>query len=188
MRAYQGLPVSTAEAIAVQVSSPPLTARTDLLARAPQVLPVVSLGEHHPPGGQGIDLADLLVTADESRLILVSRSLGCAVEPLIFNAVDLRHRRASSRQVPMRGQHRDRGPVHPAALGTARQQLPFLPRVRAGRIILSPARWNLTIADLPDPARISRRLAPAVRSVPPVPRAFPIRSGWVTMTCCSALT
>ena len=43
-RAYQGLPTSTAGAIAVQISSPPLTARTDALARAPQVLPLLSLG------------------------------------------------------------------------------------------------------------------------------------------------
>ncbi|MCZ0981832.1 thiopeptide-type bacteriocin biosynthesis protein [Streptomyces diastatochromogenes] len=38
--------------------------------------------------------------------------------------------------------------VSPFAWGAA-EHLPFLPRVRYGRIVLSPARWRLTRADLP---------------------------------------
>jgi lantibiotic biosynthesis protein len=176
VQAYQGLPVSTAEAIAVQVSSPPLTARTDLLARAPQVLPIVSLGEHRPPGGQGVDLADLAVTADASRLILVSRSLGRAVEPLIFSAVDLRHRAHPLARFLCEVSTGTAAPCTPLYWGPLASRLPFLPRVRAGRIILSPARWNLAIADLPDRVaspgdwnrqfgqfRRSRRIPDAVR-------------------------
>jgi class I lanthipeptide synthase len=149
IRAYQGLPVSTIGAVAVQISSPPLTSRTDLLARVPQVLPVVSLGEHRPPGGQGIDLADLAVTADASRLILVSRSLGFAVEPLIFSAVDLRHRTHPLARFLCEVSTAMAAPCTPLHWGPLAGRLPFLPRVRVGRIILSPARWNLTSADVP---------------------------------------
>jgi thiopeptide-type bacteriocin biosynthesis protein len=149
MRAYQELPVSTAGAIAVQISSPPLTARTDLLARAPQVLPVLSLGEHRRLGGQDIDLADLAVTADASRLILVSRSRGRAVEPLIFSAADLRHRAHPLARFLCEVSTATAAPCTPLHWGPLAGRLPFLPRVRAGRIILSPARWNLTSADLP---------------------------------------
>ena len=185
VRAYQGLPVSTADAIAVQVSSPPLTARTDLLARAPQVLPIVSLGEHRSTGGQGIDLADLLVTADASRLILVSRSLRRAVEPLIFSAVDLRHRAHPLARFLCEVSTATAAPCTPLQWGSLAHGLPFLPRVRAGRIILSLACWNLTIADLPDPGASPgdwhRQFDQFRRS-----RRIPMRSGWATMTCCSA--
>ena len=148
-RAYQGLPTSTAGAIAVQISSPPLTARTDALARAPQVLPLLSLGEHRRPGEPGIDLADLAVTADASRLILVSRSLGRAVEPLIFSAADLRHRAHPLARFLCEISTGTAAPCTPLHWGPLADRLPFLPRVRAGRAVLSPARWNLTRADLP---------------------------------------
>lgn len=152
VRAYQGLPVSTAGAIAVQISSPPLTARTGLLARAPRVLPLLSLGEHRPPDATGIDLADLAVTADASRLILVSRSRGRAVEPQIFSAVDLRHRAHPLARFLCEVSTATAAPCTPLHWGPLAGRLPFLPRVRAGRAVLSPARWNLASADLPAPA------------------------------------
>jgi thiopeptide-type bacteriocin biosynthesis protein len=150
-RAYQNLPVGTAGAIAVQISSPSLTARTDMLARSPRVLPVLSLGEHRPAGEPGIDLADLAVTADADRLILVSRSQGRAIEPLIFNAVDLRHRAHPLARFLCEISTAAAASCTPLSWGPLAGQLPFLPRVRIGRAILSPARWNLASTDLPSP-------------------------------------
>jgi hypothetical protein len=43
-------------------------------------------------------------------------------------------------------------PCTPFLWGRAAGELGFLPRVRHGRTILSPARWNLPVAALPGPA------------------------------------
>jgi lantibiotic biosynthesis protein len=173
-RAWQALPASTAGAMAAQISSPPLTARTDPLARAPRVLPLLSLGEHRPSGDPGIDITDLAVTADAHRLILVSRSRGRAVEPVIFSAVDLRRHAHPLARFLCEVSTATAAPCTPLSWGPLAEGLPFLPRVRAGRVILSPARWNLTSDDLPSPAagdwarhfdqfRRSRRIPDSVR-------------------------
>jgi hypothetical protein len=65
--AYRGLPVATEGAMAVQVSSPSLSARADGLARVPQVLPLLPLGEHRQPSQAAVDVDDLAVTADARR-------------------------------------------------------------------------------------------------------------------------
>ena len=146
--AYARLPTLDPEAIPAQVSCPPLYPRTGNVARAPTVLPhVISLAEQ-PTRGEAIPLDDLAVGGDSQRLYLMSLSRGQPVEPTMPQAVEFRNH------------------IHPLVrflceittgraaactplLWEAASRLPFLPRLRYGRIVLSLARWRLTTIDLP---------------------------------------
>ncbi|MEU7739575.1 lantibiotic dehydratase [Nonomuraea sp. NPDC049158] len=147
--AYRRLPTSTAGAMAMQLSVPPLRARTDGLARTPDVLPVLSLGEHRRPSGSAVDLDDLAVTADARRLILVSLTRGCAVEPLMLNATNLHHSAHPLARFLCEVSTATSTPCTTFRWGRVADRFAFLPRVRYGRTILSPARWTLIASDLP---------------------------------------
>ncbi|MEV6863632.1 lantibiotic dehydratase [Streptosporangium subroseum] len=149
VKAYRDLPTSTANAMALQLSVPSLTARTDGLARTPSVLPVLSLGEHRHPGEAVVDLDDLAVTADVHRLVLVSLSHRCAVEPFMLNAVDLRHGAHPLARFLCEVSTGTAALCTPFFWGRIADRFAFLPRVRYRRTILSPARWNLTATTLP---------------------------------------
>ncbi len=146
--AYARLPTVNDDALPVQVSCPPLYPRTENIARSPAVLPhVVCLAEHHIGGGV-IPLDDLAVSGDAQRLYLWSLSRRRPVEPTVFSAVEFTHAahpllrflcEISTARVAACG---------PFSWGAA-SRLPFLPRVRYRRTILSPARWMLAATDLP---------------------------------------
>ncbi|MEU9891319.1 lantibiotic dehydratase [Sphaerisporangium sp. NPDC051011] len=159
---YRGLPATTAGAMAVQLSVPPLFARTDGLARTADVLPVLSLGEHRQPDSE-IDLDDLAVTADARRLVLVSLTRGCAVEPLMLNALDLRHGVPPLARFLCEVSTGTSAPCSTFVWGPVADQFAFLPRVRYGRTVLSPARWNLTATTLPDSTATTREWVKAFR-------------------------
>lgn len=151
-RAYAGLPTATAGTVLAQLSAPPLYAGTENVARSPRMLPyVLPLGEHHPSGPEVIDLDDLAVTADARRIVLVSTTLRRPVEPVALNAVEPAHQTHPLARFLLEA---------PRALGVpctvfdwgAASHLPFLPALRSGRTLLSPARWLLPAATLPDPA------------------------------------
>ncbi|MDV9172218.1 lantibiotic dehydratase [Streptomyces sp. W16] len=144
--AYASLPTLTADTDRVQISSPPLRLRTQNVSRAPDVVRhVLSLGEHNLAAT--LDLDDLAVTADSQRLYLVSLSTGRLVEPSVMNAVELTN--ATHPLVRFLTEvHRSHSAVlAPFAWGAA-ARLPFLPEVRVGRTILSPACWRLRTRDL----------------------------------------
>jgi thiopeptide-type bacteriocin biosynthesis protein len=149
---YTGLPTVSENALPVQLLCPAVHARSENVARSPAVLPhLLALAEHHTCGDKVIPLDDLAVSADVDRLYLVSLSQRRPVEPVVFSAVELTNR------------------AHPllrflCEISTARlaactlfswgaaSRLPFLPRVRYRRSILSPATWALSAIDLPGPA------------------------------------
>ncbi|MEV1320067.1 lantibiotic dehydratase [Micromonospora arborensis] len=143
---YTHLPTVLPGADAVQISGPPLGNRLAALARAPELLPILPVGDFHPDPRW--TLADLAVTGDGQRLWLVSRTTGRPVEPMLLNCLLLPTLQQplirflteipiawTAPCVPF-----DWGPCH---------GLPFLPRVRRGRSILHPARWIITAAALP---------------------------------------
>lgn len=150
---YAALPTATRGALRAQVSaSTPYTAAEDV-ARAPLVMRnVVSIGEFHDNRNDGhIPLSDLAVTADEHRICLISVSRRDVVEPVVLNAIEpTRHTLPLVRFLT----------EAPTALSTlcaafdwgAAAGLPFLPALRHGRTILSPARWVLSRSELPDHA------------------------------------
>ncbi|MEU2615400.1 lantibiotic dehydratase [Micromonospora sp. NPDC007271] len=119
--------------------------------RAPQVLPhLIPVGEYHAPSQVAVGLDDIAVTADAHRLHLVSISRQRALQPVAVNAVEpVRHAHPLARflaEAPMALAT----PCSPVEWGPAAKGLPFLPALRYGRTLLSPARWHLSAAELPD--------------------------------------
>jgi thiopeptide-type bacteriocin biosynthesis protein len=144
--AYAGLPTLTQGAERAQISGPPLKVSTYNVSRAPAVVPhLLSVGEYNPTATLNID--DLGVIADAERLYLVALSTGQLLEPSVMNAVEVsNHTHPLIRFVSEL--HRSHSAVLiPFAWGAA-SRLPFLPEIRIGRTILSPARWRLRAGDL----------------------------------------
>lgn len=152
-RAYTAPAGSDPDAVRAQLSFPPLGAGTDHVARAPQVLPaVISLGEHtSATSGLVLELADLAVMSNGHRLFLVSRSLRRRVKPSILHALDLRGHTPPIARFLAEVARAHEASVTGFGWGAA-AALPFLPRLRHGRTVLSPARWRLARADLPHPS------------------------------------
>ncbi|HWF81594.1 MAG TPA: lantibiotic dehydratase family protein, partial [Streptosporangiaceae bacterium] len=147
---YRQLPAALPGADTVQLSGPPLDARLTAVARVPELLPVLPLGEFHPAPRRTVE--DLAVTGDGQRLWLVSRTTGQPVEPLLFNSV------LPSLQQPLMRFLAEiwtawTAPCSRFDWGHA-SGLPFLPRVRHGRSIVHPARWIIDRTALP--ARTAR--------------------------------
>jgi class I lanthipeptide synthase len=147
---YLDLPTLTRGAVRAQISAPlPYTA-TEAVARSAQMLPyLVPLGECRPVSAHHIPLDDLAVTADPQRLYLVWLSQRRIVEPVMLNAVEAaRHMLPLARFLSEAPTALD-GPCLPFLWGPAASRLPFLPALRYGRCLLSPARWLLHPSRLP---------------------------------------
>ncbi|MBQ0852862.1 lantibiotic dehydratase [Streptomyces sp. BH-SS-21] len=148
--AYGALPAVHRDALPAQISSTPLTTLTENVARAPQATDlVISLGDYHGPDTYLVPVTDLAVTADAERLHLVSLSCARPVHTLLLNAVDLGHHSHPLCRFLTEAPAALAVPCTGFRWGTAASHLPFLPALRYGRTILSPARWLLTHEDLP---------------------------------------
>ncbi|MGH3868279.1 MAG: lantibiotic dehydratase [Pseudonocardiaceae bacterium] len=149
--AYARLPTVNGDALPVQVSCPALYTRTENVVRSPAVLPhLVSLAEHHTPGAGVIPLDDLAVSGDAQRLYLMSLSRRRPVEPVVFSAVEFTNAAHPLLRFLCEISTARSAACAPFSWGAA-SRLPFLPRVRYRRTILSPARWMLATRDLPGP-------------------------------------
>ena len=148
--AYRALPAATEGALRVQLSFGPLYPHAENVCRVPAYLDhVLPLGEHREPGDDTLlTVNDLALTATHDRLHLVSISRRRVVEPQVFHALAL------DKQPPPLA----RFLAHlPRAFSAAWYQfdwgphvrLPFLPRVRYRRTVLSAAQWRLATDDLP---------------------------------------
>ncbi|MGH4014491.1 MAG: lantibiotic dehydratase [Pseudonocardiaceae bacterium] len=149
-KVYRAVPVATEGALPVQLSFPPVYPHAENVCRVPAYLPhVLSLGEHRGYDEATVALDDLAVTATRDCLYLVSISRQRVIEPQVFHALAL------DKQPPPLARflaHLSRAlgaAWHEFDWGPHAQRLPFLPRVRYRRAILSPARWRLTANDLP---------------------------------------
>jgi thiopeptide-type bacteriocin biosynthesis protein len=148
--AYGALPPVHQGALSAQLSSTPLSAPTENVARAPQATEwVISLGDYHSPDTRLVPVTDLAVTADAEQLHLVSLSHRRPVHTLLLNAVDLGHHSHPLCRFLTEAPAALAVPCTGFRWGTAASSLPFLPALRYGRTILSPARWLLTREDLP---------------------------------------
>ncbi|WP_329382742.1 lantibiotic dehydratase [Streptomyces sp. NBC_01716] len=138
---HTALPTLTESAIRAQVSGPPLKIPITNVSRSPLVAPeLLSVGEHNPDAT--LDLDDLGVLADAARFYLVSLSTGRIIEPKVMNAVEL----SSSTHPLIRfvcELHRSHTAVLLPFFWGAASRLPFLPEVRVGRTVLSPALWRM---------------------------------------------
>ena len=149
-QAYRALPAATDGALRVQMSFGPLYPHAENVCRVPTYLDhVLSLGEHRESGDCTVlTTDDLAITATRDRLHLASLTRRQVIEPQVFHALAL------DKQPPPLA----RFLAHlPRAFSAAWYQfdwgphvrLPFLPRVRYRRTILSPAQWRLATSDLP---------------------------------------
>ncbi|MEU3503430.1 lantibiotic dehydratase, partial [Streptomyces hundungensis] len=144
------LPVNAAGAVPTQVSFAPLDWGDTNVTRVAELLPaVISLAEHRPVDARTVMLDDLAVGCDRRRLYLVSLSRACLLDPMTLHALDLRgHTPPLARFLTEISRSQTAVlTVFPWASATA---LPYLPRVRYGRTILSPAMWRLVRSELPD--------------------------------------
>ncbi|MFF7838794.1 lantibiotic dehydratase [Streptomyces ossamyceticus] len=147
---YAGLPGVHQGALLAQISSTPLSAPAENVARAPQVTGmVISLGDYYGSDTSLVPLTDLAVTADAERLHLVSLSRQRPVHTLLLNAADLGYHTHPLARFLAEAPVALAVPCTGFMWGTAASNLPFLPALRYGRTILSPARWLLSSNDLP---------------------------------------
>ncbi|MFB4315123.1 lantibiotic dehydratase [Actinomadura sp. 21ATH] len=144
------LPVSESRTMAVQLSFPPLDSGDAHVARAPELLATtISLAEHRSAGSAVIGVDDLLVGCDRRRLFLFSLSRRQRLEPVALHALDLRARTPPLVRFLAEIARSQSAVVSNFSWGPA-GRMPFVPRLRIGRTVLSPARWRLQRSDLPD--------------------------------------
>ncbi|MFI7707497.1 lantibiotic dehydratase [Nonomuraea sp. NPDC049480] len=146
---YAQLPTATRGALTAQISAPPLHTSSGDVARAPQTCThLLPIGEYHDGNGRSLTVADLAITADARRLYVMSRSRRRAIEPLALNAVNPASHIHPLVRFLIEAPHALSTPCTPFEWGLA-TALPFLPALRYGRTIISPARWLLAASDLP---------------------------------------
>ncbi|MFI5831958.1 lantibiotic dehydratase [Streptomyces sp. NPDC051578] len=139
------LPTSDPDTIPVQLSYPPLAPETAHVTRAPCVLStLVSLGEYRPPQDAALGVDDLAVSCDGTRMVLAAPALGRRVEPVGMHALSLHgHHAPPLARFLSELSRAQYAQVTAFDWGIAARSLPFLPRLRYGRTVLSPARWRL---------------------------------------------
>ncbi|MCG8971766.1 lantibiotic dehydratase [Streptomyces sp. CL12-4] len=147
---YATLPTMTEGALPAQLSFTPDFPHGENVARIPALLPnVLSIGEHREPADNVIGLDDLAVLSTGRHLHLVSVSRRRVIEPVVLHPLALEKQAPPiARFLAMIG----RGFATAWTAfdwGPAAVPLPFLPRIRYRRAILSPARWKLPAAALP---------------------------------------
>ncbi|MGW1975334.1 lantibiotic dehydratase [Streptomyces sp. NPDC001889] len=136
--------------VAAQLSFAPRRRRNENVVRVPRLLShVIPLAEHREPDDGATPLTDLAVTADDRGFRLVQVSTGGPITVRVPHALE------AALQTPPLARFL-------AEIATARHavykpfdygaaaRLPYLPRVRYRRTILTPARWLLDAQDLPD--------------------------------------
>lgn len=133
-----------------QLSFPPLDPATAHVTRTTQVLPtVISLAEHRNTASADVLTAsDLAVGCDSHRLYLTAPTLGRRVEAWGMHALNLRKHTPPLARLVTELCRAQSAQVTDFDWGAA-STLPFLPRLRSGRIVLAAARWRLAAADLP---------------------------------------
>ena len=140
------LPTTTAGATLAQLSFPAIYPYGENVSRVPAYLTaIVSVGEH--PRADAIRVDDLAVVATTRRLHLVTLHDRRIVEPQVLHALAPKQQPPLARLIGELPRALDVGSI--GFNWGAAEFLPFRPRLRYGKAILSSARWRLTLADLP---------------------------------------
>ncbi|MBC3840966.1 hypothetical protein GXW82_13885 [Streptacidiphilus sp. 4-A2] len=136
-------PCADPQALRAQLSFRTLKAHTADTVRVPRLLHhTISLAQFADRGAPGVlGLADLAVVAEHDRLAVVSRRLGREIVPTLPSMV------ATDAHAPDAARLLDEitrsgDSAWPRWRWGAAESLPYLPRVRYGRSILSLARWQ----------------------------------------------
>jgi thiopeptide-type bacteriocin biosynthesis protein len=132
----------------VQLSFPPCRPRAGNVTRVPPLAGhVLALGEHPPAGAATISVDELAVTADATQMYLVHQPTGRRVDPRIPHALDLPRLTPPLARFLAEVAAARTARLGPLDLGAARV-LPYVPRIRCRRTVLSPASWLLTPEDI----------------------------------------
>ncbi|MFF2927374.1 lantibiotic dehydratase [Streptomyces celluloflavus] len=142
------LMADTDGALAAQVTFRPVLPRALNVMQVPGLLPhSIPVGTFGDPGGEGcIDWRDLVVAADGDRLRLYRETTGQEIRPVIPHVLSLGTAAPNLArllgELPYCGEDKtwqpwDWGPF---------EHLPWLPRVRLGRVVLSPLSWRPSAA------------------------------------------
>ncbi|MBZ3916797.1 lantibiotic dehydratase [Streptomyces acidiscabies] len=143
------LPACDAGTVPAQLSFPPLRATSAHVTRAPQVLPtVISVQEHRAGGGDVLTPDDLAVACDGRRMYLAAPERGQRVEAVGMHALNLKEHTPPLVRFVTELSRAQCAQVTLFDWGAA-GAMPFLPRLRYGRTVLSPARWRLEASELP---------------------------------------
>lgn len=149
--ALRALPVAVDTAVTAQLSFTPSPARVANVARVGPVFPeVLAVGEYHSPTDGRMRTGDLSVTADRDRMYLISRETGDVIEPTLVSAV-ARHTMPHAVRLLAELPRATSAAVSLFHWGAA-DALPFRPRLRYGRSVLTAARWRVSPDALPGPA------------------------------------
>ncbi|SHL18484.1 lantibiotic dehydratase [Actinacidiphila paucisporea] len=149
-RALATLPTADDGSIAVQLSVPPLRPETAHVNRAPGILPLqVSIGEHRRRGDPVLTLADIAVGCDGRRMYLAAPRLGKRLDIVGFTALNLHLHTPPLARLLLEISRAQNTVVTQLDWGAACTDMPFLPRLRRGNVVLSAARWQLAASDLP---------------------------------------
>ncbi|WP_328935897.1 MULTISPECIES: lantibiotic dehydratase [unclassified Streptomyces] len=147
---YAGLPGVQQDALLAEIGTTPLYLRSANVAHTPRTAEwVIPLGGHHDPDAGRLPVTDLAVTADADQLHLVSVSRRRPVHTMLLNAVDLTEHTHPLARFLIEAPVALTVPCTGFSWGAAVSGLPFLPALRHGRTVLSPARWTLGHDDLP---------------------------------------
>jgi thiopeptide-type bacteriocin biosynthesis protein len=144
---------AVADVVAVQLSFPPRRPHNENVVRVPPLLGDIVLLSEHPdptcPDLTVVGVDDLAVTADAEQMYLVQLSTGRRVIPRIPHALD-----TSVQSPPLARFLAEVADARSAVFrgfdhGAARV-LPYVPRIRYRRTVLTAARWILSGKDFAD--------------------------------------
>ncbi|SDK94907.1 thiopeptide-type bacteriocin biosynthesis domain-containing protein [Glycomyces sambucus] len=143
----------------VQLLCTPVTERNRNVATVPRLpLPSLPMGvfEDEPAA---IDIEDLAVRADHHGFYLVRLSTGDVVRPVLPHMLNTRHQYPNVVQLLLDIEQSSAAPAARWWDWGRLDRLPYLPRVRYGRTVLSPARWRPGAALGRDEDRLDDRLS-----------------------------
>ncbi|WP_345695761.1 lantibiotic dehydratase [Kitasatospora terrestris] len=144
-----GLPTMDERTVTAQLSFPPLDAATGHVARSLATGQlVISLAEHRPAADGVLRPEDLAVGCDGRRMFLAAPALGVRIEAAATHALNLRTHTPPLARLITELSRAQAAQVTEFSWGSL-NALPFRPRLRHGRIILSPATWRLAAPELP---------------------------------------
>lgn len=147
---YRKLPTLVDGALAAQLSFTPPHPHAENIGRIPPFLPyVIPVGEHREPADNVIPLDDLAVMSTGKRMLLVSISRRRVVEPVVLHPLALEKQAPPVARFVALIARSFAGAWTRFDWGPLTVGMPYLPRVRYGRAILSPGRWQPTANDLP---------------------------------------
>ncbi|MGW1159080.1 lantibiotic dehydratase [Streptomyces sp. NPDC002519] len=142
---YRGAP----DDLTAQLVFPPRRHRNENVTRTPRLLPhIIELSGHQETDETTIRLSDIAVTADPRSFHLVQLSTGRCIDVRVLHALEGGTQTPPLARFLAEVANGRYAAYKPFDFG-AGSRLPFLPRVRYRRTILTQARWLLMADELP---------------------------------------